>query len=88
MQKSHFNELNLKIQGKQRDIANLLVRVNRFKNKIQLFKLMSSKERFEEIKDFEKISLFQIKIHNCRKLQKPIWRLEKNCFYLTPCNFY
>ncbi|CAH1965159.1 unnamed protein product [Acanthoscelides obtectus] len=35
---SHLNELNLKLQGKQQNIANLFGHINGFKNKINGFK--------------------------------------------------
>ncbi|CAH1993695.1 unnamed protein product [Acanthoscelides obtectus] len=50
---SHLNELNLKLQGKQQNIANLFGHINGFKNKIKLF---NCKEHFEEMKDFEEVS--------------------------------
>lgn len=63
---SHLNELNLKLQGKQQNIANLFGHINGFKNKIKLFKsslekndfsfFPSCKEHFEEMKDFEEVS--------------------------------
>lgn len=63
---SHLNELNLKLQGKQQNIANLFGHINGFKNKIKLFKsslekndfsfFSSYKEHFEEMKDFEEVS--------------------------------
>ncbi|CAH1965859.1 unnamed protein product [Acanthoscelides obtectus] len=41
---SHLNELNLKLQGKQQNIANLFGHIN------------GCKEHFEEMKDFEEVS--------------------------------
>jgi len=35
---NHLNELNLKLQGKQQNIANLYSHLNGFKSKLKLFK--------------------------------------------------
>ncbi|CAH1965756.1 unnamed protein product [Acanthoscelides obtectus] len=63
---SHLNELNLTLQGKQQNIANLFGHINGFKNKIKLFRsslqkndfsfFPSCNEHFEEMKDFEEVS--------------------------------
>lgn len=63
---SHLNELNLKLQGKQQNIAYLYGHIRGFQNKIKLFKsslekhdfsfFPSCKEHFEEMQDFEKVS--------------------------------
>lgn len=59
----HLNELNLKLQGKQHNIANLYGYVNGFKNKLILFKTSleksdfsffpSCKEHYTEMGNFE-----------------------------------
>lgn len=59
----HLNELNLKLQGKNHNIANLYGNVNGFRNKLKLFKTSlqqddfsffpSCKEHYLEMKNFE-----------------------------------
>lgn len=59
----HLNELNLKLQGKQHNIANLYGYVNGFKNKLILFKTSlekydfsffpSCKEHYTEMRNFD-----------------------------------
>lgn len=63
---NHLNELNLKLQGKQQNIANLYGHLDGFKNKLKLFKstlanniftfFPNCKEHSEEINNFEETS--------------------------------
>lgn len=42
----HINEFNLKLQGKNKTISDLIHCINRFKNRLNLFKIEISKEEF------------------------------------------
>lgn len=63
---NHLNELNLNLQGKQQNIANLYGHLNGYESKLKLFKLTLAndiftffpycKEHFEEPKNFDDIS--------------------------------
>jgi hypothetical protein len=55
----HMNALNMKLQGKQKNVSNLFGHVNGFRNKLRLFKTAIERNDFTHFPCFNELSNYE-----------------------------